>query len=148
MISCFLRLLWYNFMISLCFLKLLWNLWFPQVFSGYFDTTLWFPQVFTGYFDTTLLWFPQVFSGYFDTTTGSKTDSASYKKIATEIGSEPKDILYLTHVPQGKLLIHLWLRLYFSFIFRWVKSSSCFLRTPGIILWVIKAYNIWQGTWW
>ncbi|CAG5127378.1 unnamed protein product, partial [Candidula unifasciata] len=41
-----------------------------------------------------------VFAGYFDTTTGSKTESASYKKIATEIGNEPKDILYLTHVPQ------------------------------------------------
>ncbi|CAL1536944.1 unnamed protein product [Lymnaea stagnalis] len=41
-----------------------------------------------------------VFAGYFDTTTGSKNESASYKKIATEIGNEPKDILFLTDIPQ------------------------------------------------
>lgn len=41
-----------------------------------------------------------VFTGYFDTTTGSKTDSASYKKIATEIKNVPKEILFLTHIPQ------------------------------------------------
>ncbi|KAK6999823.1 enolase-phosphatase E1 [Biomphalaria glabrata] len=41
-----------------------------------------------------------VFSGYFDTTTGSKRDKASYKKIATEIGHEPKDILFLTDIPE------------------------------------------------
>ncbi|BFZ07110.1 hypothetical protein BsWGS_10149 [Bradybaena similaris] len=42
----------------------------------------------------------EVFSGYFDTTTGSKTDSASYKKIAAEIKTEPKYILFLTDIPQ------------------------------------------------
>ncbi|CAG5133745.1 unnamed protein product [Candidula unifasciata] len=41
-----------------------------------------------------------VFSGYFDTTTGSKTDSASYKKIAAEIKVEPNSILFLTDIPQ------------------------------------------------
>lgn len=41
-----------------------------------------------------------VFSGHFDTTTGSKTESASYKKIAAEIGNEPKDILFLTDIPE------------------------------------------------
>lgn len=41
-----------------------------------------------------------VFSGYFDTTTGSKTDSASYKKIAAEIKTEPNSILFLTDIPQ------------------------------------------------
>lgn len=41
-----------------------------------------------------------VFSGHFDTTTGSKTDSESYKKIATEIGNEPKCILFLTDIPK------------------------------------------------
>jgi len=40
-----------------------------------------------------------VFSGHFDTTTGSKTESASYKKIASEIGNEAKDILFLTDMP-------------------------------------------------
>ncbi|GFR68479.1 enolase-phosphatase E1 [Elysia marginata] len=41
----------------------------------------------------------KVFLGHFDTTTGSKTDSASYKKIAAEIGQEPKEILFLTDIP-------------------------------------------------
>ncbi|KAH9488122.1 Enolase-phosphatase E1 [Bulinus truncatus] len=44
--------------------------------------------------------YSDVFSGYFDTTTGNKTDSASYKKIASEIGYEPKDILFLTDSPE------------------------------------------------
>jgi enolase-phosphatase E1 len=42
----------------------------------------------------------EIFSGYFDTTTGSKTDSSSYKKIAAEIKTEPKHILFLTDIPQ------------------------------------------------
>ncbi|ESO84470.1 hypothetical protein LOTGIDRAFT_132223 [Lottia gigantea] len=37
-----------------------------------------------------------VFNGYFDTTTGDKKDSASYKKIASEIGVSGDDILFLT----------------------------------------------------
>lgn len=41
----------------------------------------------------------EVIEGHFDTTTGSKTDSGSYKKIAAEIGNEPKDILFLTDIP-------------------------------------------------
>uniref|UniRef100_A0A0B7BED8 Acireductone synthase n=1 Tax=Arion vulgaris TaxID=1028688 RepID=A0A0B7BED8_9EUPU len=41
-----------------------------------------------------------VFSGYFDTTTGSKKESASYKKIASEIKTEPNCILFLTDSPE------------------------------------------------
>ncbi|RUS91677.1 hypothetical protein EGW08_000503 [Elysia chlorotica] len=41
-----------------------------------------------------------IFLGHFDTTTGSKTDSASYKKIAAEIGQEAKEVLFLTNTPQ------------------------------------------------
>lgn len=41
-----------------------------------------------------------VFHGHFDTTIGSKRDSASYKKIAAEIGQEPKEILFLTDIPE------------------------------------------------
>ena len=45
----------------------------------------------------------QVFSGFFDYSTGSKTDKASYTKIATEIGCDPSKILYLTDLPEGEL---------------------------------------------
>lgn len=41
-----------------------------------------------------------VFSGFFDTTTGNKRESESYKKIATEIGNDAKDILFLTDIPE------------------------------------------------
>ncbi|GFO35243.1 enolase-phosphatase e1 [Plakobranchus ocellatus] len=41
----------------------------------------------------------EVFSGYFSLNIGSKTDSASYKKIACEIGHEAKEILFLTDMP-------------------------------------------------
>lgn len=37
-----------------------------------------------------------LFSGYFDTTTGPKTDSASYRKIASDIGLPAPDILFLS----------------------------------------------------
>ncbi len=39
-----------------------------------------------------------LFSGYFDTQVGAKTDSASYKKIAQEIGMEPDEILFLSDI--------------------------------------------------
>ncbi|KAK6182527.1 hypothetical protein SNE40_010190 [Patella caerulea] len=41
-----------------------------------------------------------VFTGYYDTTTGSKTDSASYKKITGEIGVLADEILFLTDKPE------------------------------------------------
>lgn len=41
-----------------------------------------------------------LFDGHFDTTTGNKRESASYKKIAAEIGNEPKDVLFLTDIPE------------------------------------------------
>ncbi|KAK7490207.1 hypothetical protein BaRGS_00018552 [Batillaria attramentaria] len=40
-----------------------------------------------------------VFTGFFDTTTGAKTDSESYKKIATEINIPAEEILFLTDLP-------------------------------------------------
>jgi len=38
--------------------------------------------------------------GYFDTTTGSKRDPESYRKIASEIGLEPGDILFLSDIAE------------------------------------------------
>ncbi len=39
-----------------------------------------------------------LFSGYFDTTVGAKTDPASYRRIAREIGLPPGEILFLSDV--------------------------------------------------
>jgi enolase-phosphatase E1 len=37
-----------------------------------------------------------LFSAYFDTRIGGKRDTASYKAIATELGVEPRDVLFLS----------------------------------------------------
>jgi enolase-phosphatase E1 len=39
-----------------------------------------------------------LFSGYFDTRTGAKRESAAYVRIASEIGQQPADILFLSDV--------------------------------------------------
>ncbi|GAB6067575.1 acireductone synthase [Methylothermus subterraneus] len=39
-----------------------------------------------------------LFSGFFDTRTGSKRESASYRKIAAEIGLPPQEVLFLSDV--------------------------------------------------
>ncbi len=47
----------------------------------------------TGYGDLTP-WF----SGYFDTTSGGKRESASYRRIADEIGASPSEIVFLSDI--------------------------------------------------
>ena len=47
----------------------------------------------------------QIFSGYYDTMVGTKADSNSYKTIATEIGKEPDEILFLTDSADGELTL-------------------------------------------
>jgi enolase-phosphatase E1 len=39
-----------------------------------------------------------LFRGYFDTTTGPKRDSASYRRIADDIGAPPAQILFLSDI--------------------------------------------------
>ncbi|KAK7103679.1 enolase-phosphatase E1-like [Littorina saxatilis] len=41
-----------------------------------------------------------VFTNHFDTTIGSKTDSESYKKIASEIKTPAEEVLFLTDLPE------------------------------------------------
>jgi enolase-phosphatase E1 len=37
-------------------------------------------------------------SGYFDTTTGSKREPASYRRIATELGRAPREVLFVSDI--------------------------------------------------
>ena len=46
----------------------------------------------------------QLFTGFYDTTTGPKTDSSSYTKIAEDIEAQPDEILFLTDNPDGNFL--------------------------------------------
>lgn len=41
-----------------------------------------------------------LFSGYFDTTIGNKREAEAYKKIATEIGLPPGEILFLSDIKE------------------------------------------------
>lgn len=41
----------------------------------------------------------ELFTGFYDTTTGPKTDSSSYTKIAEDIEAQPDEILFLTDNP-------------------------------------------------
>ena len=49
-------------------------------------------------------YFFQLFTGFYDTTTGPKTDSSSYTKIAEDIEAQPDEILFLTDNPDGNFL--------------------------------------------
>ena len=49
-----------------------------------------------------------MFTDYFDTTVGQKTDSESYKKIASEIKIDPVEILFLTDLPEGENSMATW----------------------------------------
>jgi len=41
-----------------------------------------------------------LFEAYFDTTTGSKTDPASYARIAAALGARPEEVLFLSDAPR------------------------------------------------
>lgn len=45
----------------------------------------------------------QYLTDYFDTNTGGKRESSSYTKIADHINVDPKQILFLTDIKEGKL---------------------------------------------
>lgn len=40
---------------------------------------------------------------YFDTTTGPKTEPESYRRIATALGRDPRDVLFVSDVPRSSM---------------------------------------------
>lgn len=51
------------------------------------------------------LLFLQYISGHFDTKIGSKVDSSSYTAILKELNTTPENVLFLTDVLKGKVLV-------------------------------------------
>ena len=57
-------------------------------------------------------YFFQLFTGFYDTTTGPKTDSSSYTKIAEDIEAQPDEILFLTDNPDGNFLFLIYVQVF------------------------------------